>query len=255
MAQLNNPKRDGNDPSSGGTGSSFSVNSFGLLISDPPGSRAFAEGIAAAEHALKAGEWVGVYLLDEAVQGVGEAALSRMGDQGMHLSACSHAARLFGVPLTSSAIFGGLSILGDLLANVSRFAHASRAGFFERAPAPRPRGSLRRVLMESAGDPRVSHKPSEAVRCGIGLGAWSQVEVHFCFIGESCRILAEEWAGFRGEELLERYVPMLKDWPNPIQALEPTTDLSAVTSRAHLAMRQHRELGTVENSHDLVLRL
>ena len=232
------------------------MKSLGLLISDRPASGPYRAGLLAASEALIRGEWVGIYLLDEAVQGVGSEELIRLTDDGLHLFACSHAARVFGVAITSSAIFGGLSMLGDLLAKVSCFAHPSRLGkamhFFQSVPP----GQLRRILMQVTGDPRKSGKPAEAVRAGIGLSAWSQVEVDFCFVGASALAFAEDLSGLLGEDLLERYVPSLLEWPRPIYLLAPLMKpLEMRGAGGKFVCLSKEESDRVEAEHDVLLRL
>ena len=232
------------------------MKSLGLLISDPPGSGPFGEGLVAASDALVRGEWVGLYLLDEAVQGVGNSDLAHLRTQGLHVFACSQAALVFGVTMTAEVIFGGLSLLGELIAKVSCFAHASRFGTVMHTLTPGSAERIRRVLMRVTGDPRSSHKPAESVRVGIGLGAWSQVEVNFCFEGQSARVFADDWTGLVSEDALERFVPSLWDWPRPLYLLSPPTDaLGKGKGDGRFGILTSEELCRLVAEHDVVVRL
>jgi hypothetical protein len=53
------------------------------------------------------------------------------------------------------------------------------------------------VLFIISSDPRVSHRPAEAIRIAVGTGAWARAEVNVCLTGAATLMLNE------GEEALK----------------------------------------------------
>jgi hypothetical protein len=94
---------------------------LGLLLSTPPEHANFRHGVCLAETALAQGARVYLYCIDEAVLGVGDAQLQSLKTRGLNLFACAYSAQRRSVPLNDLAVFGGLTILSDLIAGSERF--------------------------------------------------------------------------------------------------------------------------------------
>lgn len=99
---------------------------LGVLLSTLPGTSGFRRGLDAAESGLKAGSKVFIYCIDDAVSGLTEQRLQSLRDQGVVVYACAYGAQLRGVPVNDQAVFGGLGLLGDLLAATDEFVDGNR---------------------------------------------------------------------------------------------------------------------------------
>ena len=94
---------------------------LGLLLSAAPAHPNFTHGVRLAETALAAGVDVYLYCIDDAVSGVGEAALQALRGRGLKLFACADAAQRRRLPVTELASFAGLGTVSDLIAHTDRF--------------------------------------------------------------------------------------------------------------------------------------
>ncbi len=94
---------------------------LGLLISSPPDSPKFGQGVRLAETALAEGVDVYLYCIDDAVKGVDDAAIQKLKDHGLKLYACAYGAHRRNFPLSEKATFAGLTIVSDLIAGTDRF--------------------------------------------------------------------------------------------------------------------------------------
>jgi hypothetical protein len=94
---------------------------LGLLISVPPDHANFHHGIALAEIALAREVNVYLYLIDDAVAAVDNPRVKSLQSGGLKLYACAYGAQRRSQTLTDHAIFGGLTIVGDLIAATDRF--------------------------------------------------------------------------------------------------------------------------------------
>ena len=92
-----------------------------ILLSTNPEPPDFQRGVSAAAAALEAGTKVYLYCIDEAVAGVGDAALQSLRERGLILYACAYAAQRRGLVINDLATYAGLGVLGDLLAATDEF--------------------------------------------------------------------------------------------------------------------------------------
>ena len=92
-----------------------------LLLSAAPHDPAFAHGLGLARAALAAGMDVYLYCIDEAVAGVEEPSLQALSAGGAKLFACAESAQRRRLPTAGHAAYGGLTVLGELIAETERF--------------------------------------------------------------------------------------------------------------------------------------
>ena len=93
----------------------------GILISVAPTHPNFHHGLQLATAALEAQDEVYLYCLDDAVQGVGDQRLQSLRTQGLRLFACAFAAQRRKLPQNENALYGGLTMLNDVMAATDRF--------------------------------------------------------------------------------------------------------------------------------------
>lgn len=94
---------------------------LGLLLSTAPDLPAFSHGINLAEAALAQGVAVFLYCVDDAVYGVNDPRLQALKNRGLKLFACAYGAQRRSIPIDDSAVFAGLGVLSDLIAETDRF--------------------------------------------------------------------------------------------------------------------------------------
>jgi hypothetical protein len=94
---------------------------LGLLISASPASPSFHHGIKLAQAALDQGVSVYLYCIDDAVAGLADVKLQALRARGANLFACAYGAQRRDLPYNDLAIFAGLNMVGDLVANTDRF--------------------------------------------------------------------------------------------------------------------------------------
>lgn len=94
---------------------------LGLLISVGPDHPNFRHGLRLAETALERGLHVYLYCIDEAVRGVPDVRLQELRARGLHLFACAYGAQRRHLPHNDLAVYSGLTVLNDLMANTDRF--------------------------------------------------------------------------------------------------------------------------------------
>ncbi len=94
---------------------------LGLLISVPPEHPNFNHGLRLAEIALARGVVVYFYCIDDAVKGLSDPRLQQLKADGLKLFACAYGAQRRGIAGGEQAIFGGLTIVNDLIAGTDRF--------------------------------------------------------------------------------------------------------------------------------------
>src|SRR5574341_1504413 len=78
------------------------------------------------------------------------------------------------------------------------------------------------VLFIITSDPRVSHRPAEAIRIAAGVGAWQRVQVRLLFHGPAARALAEQVDELVDEESFTQYLPLLQSQSQPFYLPEET---------------------------------
>jgi sulfur relay (sulfurtransferase) complex TusBCD TusD component (DsrE family) len=99
----------------------LSGHKLGILLAAAPHERNFQHALALAETGITRGVDVYLYCLDEAVTGLEHPRMEMLKQQGLKLWACAYGARRRHIPLGDQAVFGGLSVVSDLIRNVDRF--------------------------------------------------------------------------------------------------------------------------------------
>jgi hypothetical protein len=94
---------------------------LGVLIACPPEQPGFRHGARLAETALAAGVDVYLYCIDEAVRGIETPALQSLRPRGLKLYACAFGAQKNELPLADQAVFAGLTLVSDIIADTNRF--------------------------------------------------------------------------------------------------------------------------------------
>ena len=94
---------------------------LGLMVSVSPDTPGFAQALTQAEKALANGDKVYLYCIDDAVEGLSDSRLIKLKSEGLNLFGCAYRVRQRKLPLNDSAIFTGLSVLSDIMADTDRF--------------------------------------------------------------------------------------------------------------------------------------
>ena len=94
---------------------------LGLMVSVSPDEPGFDQALGQAEAALANGERVFLYCIDDAVSGLGDPRLAKLKADGLNLFGCAYSMRQRKLPLDDSAVFSGLSVLSDIMADTDRF--------------------------------------------------------------------------------------------------------------------------------------
>ena len=93
---------------------------FGLSHADDV-LAGFGQALELAAKALGNGEKVYLYCIDAAVPGIGDPRLAKLKADGLNLFGCAYSMRQRKLPLDDSAVFSGLSVLSDIMADTDRF--------------------------------------------------------------------------------------------------------------------------------------
>jgi len=93
---------------------------LGILLSVGPDHPNFNHGLQLAAAALNAQDEVYIYCLDEAVRGLGDERLQTLRGCGMRLFACTFAVQRYQLSQTQNALYGGLTMLSDVMAASDR---------------------------------------------------------------------------------------------------------------------------------------
>ena len=94
---------------------------LGMMVSVSPDAKGFTLALAQAEEALKNGEKVYLYCIDDAVEGLNDPRLIKLKSEGLNLFGCAFSVRQRKLPINDLAIFTGLSVLSDIMAETDRF--------------------------------------------------------------------------------------------------------------------------------------
>ena len=94
---------------------------LGLMVSVAPDAPGFGQALELATKALGDGEKVYLYCIDDAVPGIGDPRLAKLREDGLNLFGCAYSMRQRKLPLDDSAVFSGLSMLSDIMADTNRF--------------------------------------------------------------------------------------------------------------------------------------
>ena len=94
---------------------------LGLMVSVAPDEPGFDQALGQAEEGLAKGEKVYLYCMDDAVPGLSDPRLAKLRADGLNLFGCAYSMRQRKLPLDDSAVFSGLSVLSDIMADTDRF--------------------------------------------------------------------------------------------------------------------------------------
>jgi hypothetical protein len=94
---------------------------LGLMVSVAPDEPGFDQALGQAEEGLAKGEKVYLYCIDDAVPGLSDPRLAKLRADGLNLFGCAYSMRQRKLPLDDSAVFSGLSVLSDIMADTNRF--------------------------------------------------------------------------------------------------------------------------------------
>lgn len=172
---------------------------LGMLLTTAPGSVEFRIGMALAEESQREGVRVFLYLLDDAVEGAKE--MRGLAEQGVRISACAYAAQRRSLPFCEHVVYGGFSMLNNIIAHSDRFV-SDCAG---KHPSPPKNG----LLIVVSADPRANRRAAEAVRVAAGLAALGELRVQTCFCGVGALILSRPASSFADGEVIESSLPVL----------------------------------------------
>ena len=94
---------------------------LGLMVSVAPDAPGFGQALGQAEVALARGDKVYLYCIDDAVPGLSDPRLAKLKSDGLNLFGCAYSMRQRKLPLDDSAVFTGLSVLSDIMADTDQF--------------------------------------------------------------------------------------------------------------------------------------
>lgn len=185
------------------------THTLGMLLASAPGSSEFQNATALAEESQRKGLRVFLYLLDDAVEGARE--MRGLAEQGVRISACAYAAQRRSSPFCEHVVYGGLSMLNEVIARSDRFV----SDCVGKHPSPPKDGALIVII---AVDPRANPRAAEAVRVAAGLAALGELRVQVCFCGAGALILSRSVSSFVDGEVIETSLPVLAKYAAKIWA-------------------------------------
>ena len=94
---------------------------LGILLSVAQQHPNFHHALQLATAGLNAQDEVYLYCLDDAVHGLADERLQTLRGHGLRLFACAFAAQCRKLPQTEKALYGGLTMLNDVMAATDRF--------------------------------------------------------------------------------------------------------------------------------------
>ena len=94
---------------------------IGLMVSVSPDAQGFSQALSQAEQALLSGHKVYLYCVDDAVNGLSDPRLVKLKAEGLNLFGCAYSSRQRKLSLDDSAVFTGLSVLSDIMADTDQF--------------------------------------------------------------------------------------------------------------------------------------
>ena len=94
---------------------------LGLMVAGAPDAPGFGQALGQAEAALARGDKVYLYCIDAAVPGLSDPRLAKLKGYGLILFGCAYSMRQRKLPLDDSAVFTGLSVLSDIMADTDQF--------------------------------------------------------------------------------------------------------------------------------------
>ena len=91
------------------------------MVAGAPDAPGFGQALDLAAKAIGDGEKVFLYCIDDAVPGISDPRLAKLREDGLNLFGCAYSMRQRKLPLNESAVFSGLSVLSDIMADTDRF--------------------------------------------------------------------------------------------------------------------------------------
>jgi len=100
-------------------------------------------------------------------------------------------------------------------------------------------------------DPRKTHRPVEALRIALGLASGSHRTI-VVLLGEAVRVLSEDRDDIVDVDILETYLPSIKDLRIPF-VLPSTTDRSSIGGRFDVRYETDEAISSLLQSMDRTL--
>lgn len=94
---------------------------LGILLSTAPEHPNFTHGVRLAQTAVANGVEVYLYCIDEAMPGIRDERIRKLKDDGVRLFACAYGAHKRNLVTDDTALFAGLTVVADLMADTDRF--------------------------------------------------------------------------------------------------------------------------------------
>ncbi len=94
---------------------------LGVLVSVGPEHPSFVHALRLAQAAMEAKVEVYYYCLDDAVKGLSDPGLQQLRAQGLRLFGCAYSAQRRRIAPGDEALYGGLTMLSDIMAATHRF--------------------------------------------------------------------------------------------------------------------------------------
>jgi hypothetical protein len=107
------------------------------------------------------------------------------------------------------------------------------------------------VLFIISSDPRVSHRPAEAIRIAAGTGAWARAEVNICLIGPATLMLDEGEETLKDADQFSACLPILREARRPIYVLRETISPIGDPAVQEISLK---ELSRLAQQHHVVAR-
>lgn len=188
---------------------------LGVLLAVGPTARGFEEAYQQMHEALRNGQSVYLYAVDDGVLGLSK--FEEFKRLGLHCYGCAFSARQRELVFEESTIFCGLSILADLWANAELLMSATeRGGCSDVILIKQEDGSKRKILLEVASNPRVGGQANEAIRIAAGVQVWHRVEMSLLFRGDGLFCLDENF--LLDNEVMKKELALLKNEGAPFLA-------------------------------------
>lgn len=94
---------------------------LGILLSTPPEDPNLKTALALVDEALRQDIQPYLYLVDEGVKNISEAAIEDLCNRGLKLFFCAYGAQRYHIPPSGKGVSGGLVVLSDLVKGCDRF--------------------------------------------------------------------------------------------------------------------------------------
>jgi hypothetical protein len=85
-----------------------------------------------------------------------------------------------------------------------------------------------KVLILISCDPRVSHRPAEAIRIAAGVGVWKKTDVTVYLRGPAVLLLRDEPGALVDEDVVRQYLPLVTEGGRPIHVEQGAPELKQI---------------------------